>query len=185
MKTISVITGNQGKFKEIKQFLDAASVSFNQVTIDLAEIQEVDPIKVIEHKVQEALKQGYTNFILDDSALYINGMNNLPGPLLKWFLQEVGIDGIYKIAHAMGNCAAAFETIIAYVDEQKNIHYFTGRTEGTIVAPRGTHGFGATPLFQPTGCEKTYAEMEYEEKKQWSQRVRALEQLNEFFKTKK
>ena len=130
--------------------------------------------------MQEALKRGYTNFILDDSALYINGLNNLPGPLIKWFLQEIGIDGIYKLARAMGNCSAQFETIIAYVDDHKNIHYFTGRTEGTLVAPRGTHGFGATPIFQPIGSNKTYAEMEYEEKTQWGQRIRALEKLREF-----
>jgi non-canonical purine NTP pyrophosphatase (RdgB/HAM1 family) len=184
MKTLSVITGNQGKFKEIKQYLDATAFAFKQVDIDLDEIQDIDPKKVIEHKVQEAIKLGYGNFILDDSALYINGMNNLPGPLVKWFLQEIGIEGIYKIACAMGNCSAAFETIIAYADEEKNIHYFTGRAEGTIVAPRGTHGFGATPIFQPKGCEKTYAEMEYEEKKQWGQRIRALEQLHTFLKAK-
>jgi len=185
MKNISVITGNPGKFKEIKQFLDAASVSFIQITADLDEIQDIDPIKVIEHKVQEAIRLGYTNFILDDSALYINGLNNLPGPLIKWFLQEIGIEGIYKMACCMGNCTATFETIIAYVDDQKTIHYFTGTTEGTIVAPRGTHGFGATPIFQPVGSEKTYAEMEFEEKRQWGQRIRALEQLKAFLITNK
>lgn len=183
MKTLSVITGNQGKFKEIKQFLDAASIEIKQVDIDLDEIQDIDPITVIEHKVQEALKHGYTNFILDDSALYINGLNNLPGPLLKWFLQEIGIDGIYKMACAMGNCSAKFETIIAYADNNHKIQYFTGTTEGSIVPPRGTHGFGATPIFQPTGSQKTYAEMEFEEKRQWGQRIRALEQLKEFLIT--
>ena len=36
---------------------------------------------------------------------------------------------------------------------------FEGRTDGTVVSPRGPNTFGWDPIFQPSGFELTYAEM--------------------------
>ena len=57
---------------------------------------------------------------------------------------------------------------------------FHGRTDGKIVAPRGSRAFGWDPCFQPDSFDQTYAEMDHDVKNQISHRFRALEELKKF-----
>lgn len=181
MKKLYVLTGNAGKFAEIKRYLESKDLEIEQVDVDLEEIQDVDALKIIQHKAAEALKLGYHDFLIEDTSLYIDGMNRLPGPLIKWFLQELAMPGIYKLAASMGNGAAQVETIFAYVKNPQESHYFRGATGGRIVEPRGEHGFGWSAIFQPDNCLKTYGEMDYEEKSLWNQRIKALSEFKLFW----
>ena len=137
MKILSVVTSNQGKFEEIKRFLSSEELVVEQAALDLEEIQEVDAFKIIQFKVDQAIKHGFKNFMLEDTSLYIDGLNRLPGPLVKWFLAELEVAGLYKLACCMGNGAAQAETIVAYVRSGGEVNYFKGSTGGRIVEPRG------------------------------------------------
>lgn len=64
----------------------------------------------------------------------------------------------------------------------KEIVTFTGLVEGKIVEPRGNGGFGWDSVFQPDGCEVTYAEMEPEVKNTVSDRSKAIELLKDFLR---
>lgn len=180
MKQLLVITGNKNKFAEITHFLSDIPYELACCDIELEEIQDLDPKKVIEHKAQEALKAGYRNFILEDTSLFINGLNRLPGTLIKWFLQELKVEGIFKLAQAMGNTEAYAQTIFAYVVDEKTIYYFEGIMRGHMVSPKGDLGFGWSVIFQPQGSSQTYGEMTMGEKQKYSQRAQALEKLRDF-----
>ena len=121
MKTIYFLTNNQGKFNEIKKFLADKKIKIRQIKIDLDEIQGVDPKKIINHKIKEALKSGLKNFFLEDTSLYINGLGQLPGPLIKWFLIELKNPGLARLAKKMGHGQAYAETIIAFAKNKKQI----------------------------------------------------------------
>lgn len=56
-----------------------------------------------------------------------------------------------------------------------------GITTGTIVSPRGSHGFGWDVCFQPDGYTQTYAEMDANDKNKISHRKRAVEEMKKFF----
>lgn len=58
---LKFITGNKTKFKEVQAVL--APIKIQQVNIDLTEIQELDPRKIIEHKLREAFKHRRGEFI--------------------------------------------------------------------------------------------------------------------------
>lgn len=180
MKQLFVITGNGNKFAEIQHCLTDIPYGLQWCNLDLEEIQELDPKRVIEHKAHEALKQGYTNFILEDTSLYIEGLNRLPGTFIKWFLNELGVEGIYKLACTMGNTQAQAKTIFAYVVNENTIHYFEGVTDGHIVVPRGNLGFGWSTIFQPVNSLRTYGELTVQEKQYYSQRTKALVKLKCF-----
>ena len=70
----------------------------------------------------------------------------------------------------------------AYLSGQPGdkVQLFHGRTEGTIVSPRGPLDFGWDPCFQPSDYDQTYAELPKEEKNVISHRSRALQALKEF-----
>ena len=55
---------------------------------------------------------------------------------------------------------------------------FFGEAAGVILdAPRGTNGFGYDPLFFSAEARKTFAELNAEEKAQYSHRGRAFAEL--------
>ncbi|MDD3480814.1 MAG: non-canonical purine NTP pyrophosphatase [Patescibacteria group bacterium] len=172
---ITFITGNQNKLREAREIL--GDVEGHE--IDLPEIQEVDPHIIIKAKMDEAKKQGLKNFIVEDTSLYFDGLNGLPGPLIKWFLDKLGNDGLYDLVKDKDPKAQA-KTIIGYSDKEGKISYHEGIIEGEIVAPKGDTNFGWDPIFKPDGHDKTFAEMGPEEKNTVSMRKMALEELKKY-----
>ncbi len=183
MRHLTFITGNKGKFTELALFLQSTDIQLVQQDVDLEELQEVDAQAIAEHKVKQALTLGYTNFILEDTSLYVDGMKNLPGPLIKWFLQELKTDGLYQLAKSMGSKKATAETTIVYAKSSSDIHYFHGKTTGSIVKPRGTNDFGWGPIFQPQRSAQTFAQLSPTEKHRWSMRIKAFKKLKTFLRS--
>lgn len=171
--TLYFITGNKGKLAEVQSILG----NVEALDIDLPEIQSLDAHEIIKAKLEQAQKHQEGEFIVEDNSLYLDAMNGLPGPLIKWFLKTVGNDGLYKIAAAFGNFGAEAKVIIGYSDTQKNISFHEGITRGTIVEARGSEGFGWDPIFQPEGYSKTFGELSAEEKNSFSMRRIAVEKL--------
>src|SRR3990167_2594481 len=84
-KKIFMITSNKNKFAEAKVFIP----EIEMLSIDLDEIQEIDPHVIIKHKLNEAIKnydsKKHKNaiFLVEDTSFYLKGMNGLPGPFAK------------------------------------------------------------------------------------------------------
>lgn len=168
------ITGNQKKFEEVQAILGG---DLEMLNIDLDEIQELDAKKIIEHKLQQAFLHHDGPFIVEDTSLYLDGLQGLPGPFIKWFLKTVGNEGVYKFAEASGNNKATAKTFLGYAKDKNTVQYFEGIIAGTIVPPRGPDNFGWDVVFQPDGYEQTFAEMSSDQKNQISMRKLAAEQL--------
>lgn len=171
--TILFITGNTEKLHEVQALLP----DVQGADIDLAEIQEIDAQKIITAKLAEAQKYHSGAFMVEDTSLSLDAMNGLPGPLVKWFVKSIGIDGIYQLTEASQNTRATARTLIGYADEDESIHFFEGSISGVVVPLRGTNGFGWDAIFQPEGSSKTFAEMTPDEKSQFSMRRLAVEGL--------
>lgn len=169
---IHFITSNTKKFDEARAVLP----DLRQLAIDLPEIQEVDARAIIEAKLDEALKHRSGGFVVEDTSLYLDCLNGLPGPLIKWFLRTVGNDGLARIAERLGNPRAEVRTIVGYATAPDDIRYFEGAIAGTVSSPAGA-GAGIDPIFRPEGSVKSFAEMGPEEKNKISMRRIAFEKL--------
>lgn len=170
------ITSNQNKFAEVKAVLS----HIEQLDIELPEIQEIDAKEIIKAKLTEAFQHYSGEFIVEDTSLYFECLNGLPGPLIKWFLQTIGNDGLARIAEVLQNNKVIAKTIIGYARSPEDIYYFEGTAHGSIVSPRGETRFGWDPIFMPDGHTKTFAEMTSKEKNEISMRRVAVDQLKEF-----
>jgi len=170
------ITGNAKKFSEVKMLMP----DVEQLEIDLPEIQENDAKKIIKAKLMEALQHHKGEFMVEDTSFYLDCLNGLPGPLIKWFLMTVGNIGLADIAHKFGNYKATVKTIIGYAKSHEEIYFFEGELEGEVIMPVGDVGFGWDPIFKPAGYEKSFAEMTREEKNAISMRAMAVEKMKEF-----
>ena len=172
------ITGNKNKFAEAKAIIS----DLEQLDIDLPEIQDIDAHKIVRAKLKEAFHHHKGEFIIEDTSLYLECLNGLPGPLVKWFLETIGSKGIYEIANKFGNSRAEAKTIIGYAKNENEIEFFEGILSGDIVGPRGDKDFGWGLIFQPEGHDKTFGEMERDEKHSLSMRGLAFKKLREHLK---
>lgn len=177
--SIYFITGNTNKLAEVQAIMPDVV----QLAIDLPEIQELDAHQIIRAKLAAAFKHHSGEFIVEDTSLYLAGLNGLPGPLIKWFLQALSPTGVAKLAADAGNPGATAKTLIGYASSPDDIHFFEGAVEGEIVVPRGETTFGWDPIFVPQGYDKTFAEMARAEKNEISMRRRAVEQLKAYLST--
>jgi len=175
---IYFITGNKDKFEEASALVPG----LKQLDLDLPEIQEVDSKKIIEAKLSEALKHHSGEFIVDDTSVYLDYLNGLPGPLIKWLLKALGRQGIYDLCNKMGNTRATAKTIVGYTNGT-DVKFFEGELKGTVVEPSGDH-FGWDPIFRPDGYDKTLALMSVDERNKIKMRGQALSKFNQFYKNK-
>ena len=179
MERLYFITGNKNKFREIKSIIPY----IEQLEIDLSEIQESDAKNIIRAKLMEAFKHvthKNAEFIVEDTSLYFDCLNGLPGPLIKWFLSALGNDGLYNIVTKLGNSNATATTIIGYAKSLTDIHFFEGSLKGNIVAPLVKSGFGWDSIFQPEGYSQSFAQMGQVEKDKISMRKIAATKLKEY-----
>ncbi len=172
LQEVFFVTGNSHKLKEVEAVLG----KMRHVNLDLPELQELEPRKVVIAKAQAALQQGYSPVLIEDTSLSLPALNGLPGPLIKWFLKALGGEGVHQLAASRNDCRAEVRTIFGLALGPQSFIYGEGVVFGHVVAPRGT-GFGWDAIFQPDGSSKTMGEMTPEEKAASSMRVKALHDL--------
>ena len=178
---IYFVTGNKNKLQEAQAIMP----EIEGLDLDLAEIQELNSQKILETKLEEAKKyKPNCNLMVEDLSLEIEGMNGMPGPLIKWFLKSVGIEGVVKMAKMFGNQKATARLTLGFSNKLGENKFFEGIVKGKIVEPRGESDFGWDSIFVPDGFDKTFAEMGMEEKNKISHRKIALEKLKEYLNKK-
>jgi non-canonical purine NTP pyrophosphatase (RdgB/HAM1 family) len=168
------VTESADKVGEAERIL---GVELEKISLNLPEIQAMDVERVVENKVVLAFEAlGGKPAMVEDTGLYIEAWNGLPGALIKWFVGSVGAVGMCRMMRDYRNRNAVAKTLVATYDGQLSI--FAGTVKGTIpVAPSGTRGFGWDPIFVPEGATKTFAEMSGPEKDTYSMRRSALEAM--------
>lgn len=180
-KEIVFITGNAAKAEQVSWHLEYP-VSHHK--LDLIEIQSLDLDKVVRHKAAEAYKQLNQPVLVEDTSLTFSALGKLPGPLIKWFLEELGNDGLCRLLNAYPNRSAIAQVSFGYHDG-KLVKLFRGKVVGHIaLSPRGNEGFGWDPIFIPQGHQKTWGEMSKEEQQETSMRRIALKKLEAYLKEK-
>jgi inosine triphosphate pyrophosphatase len=177
LMALKFITGNKNKFAEVKLVIP----EIEQLDIDLPEIQELDPKKIIEHKLLHAQQFHKGEYIVEDVSLNLECFDyKLPGPLIKWFLHSIGNQGIADMVAKLGKDGVEATEIIGYISEAGQITYFDGSVKGKVVQPKGDSSFGWSQIFLADGYDKTFGEMTAEERTNISMRGIAARKLKKF-----
>ena len=120
----------------------------------------------------------------DDTGLEVEALNGAPG---VYSARYAGVDGTQEMRAKANmdkllceladktNRKARFRTVIAYIDDNNDTHFFEGVVNGSITeAPAGCEGFGYDPVFIPDGYDVTFAQMPLFEKNLISHRAEAF-----------
>jgi len=179
--TLYFVTWNPKKFAEAKMALP----ELEQLDIDLPEIQSLDPQEILRYKLDAAIKSSPTllsqggGIIVEDTSLVFHAWNGLPGPFVKWYLESVGYDGIWKMLEGFENRSATAICTIGYTDGIQ-MEFFQWTVEWTIVQKIIDTGFGRDAMFRPDGFSVTFGHMTMEEKLAISHRGKALHLLTKY-----
>lgn len=182
---LTFVTGNRMKLQEVSAILANADVDLTSQDLDVPEIQGSTE-EIAREKCRRAAELLQGPCITEDTALCFEALNGLPGPYIKFFLKELGLDGLNTLLHGFPtNKAWALCTFAYSAGPGTEPIIFEGRVDGRIVPPRGPGKFGWNPIFEVEGTGKTFAEMSEDEKNSCSHRYRALEKLTAFLREHK
>lgn len=171
------ITSNQNKADFVGKWLGHP---IEHHKLDLDELQSLDLHKIVEHKVRQAYNILKKPVLVEDASLTFTAMGRLPGPFIKWFVEELGYDGLLRLALSLPSQEAHAKVCYGYYDGEQ-LKMFDGEMRGRINdQPRGSGGFGFDPVFINDGYNITRAEMDEADYVKTSYRTDAMTKLREY-----
>jgi non-canonical purine NTP pyrophosphatase (RdgB/HAM1 family) len=174
------VSGNKKKVEYLEEFL-GTRVEHHE--LDLTEIQSVDPMEVVEHKAREAFRILGRRVLIEDTAVWFHAMGRLPGPFIKFFIHEVGLEKMCRMLDFTKDRSATASVVYGLFDGREFVA-FGAEVNGVVPnKPKGNFGMGWDPIFIPKGQTETYAQMERSTYRTYSVRNTAVQKLRNFLET--
>jgi len=182
-KLVYFATHNYHKFEEIRLILHEFGVATAILNVKGLEIQSDDLEEIARTSVLNVVATQRLPVMVEDSGLFIEVLNDFPGPYSSYVYRTIGLKGIIKLLENEDNRRAEFRSVIAFCRPGEVPKSFSGMVRGLISASeRGTHGFGFDPIFIPSGADgRTFAEMTIIEKNLYSHRAQAARKFAEWY----
>ncbi len=190
-KELVVATHNNGKLEEIQALLALFGITLSSnADHGLPEPDETETTFVgnARIKAHAAAKATGLPALADDSGIEIDGLGGAPGVYTAdWAETPNGRDFVMAMTRSWNELEAAnaphprtarfcCTLVLAWPDGHDEV--FAGVMDGQIVWPmRGDQGHGYDPIFQPTGYDITFGEMDRWEKNKISHRADAFAKL--------
>ncbi|HPN26265.1 MAG: RdgB/HAM1 family non-canonical purine NTP pyrophosphatase [Candidatus Cloacimonetes bacterium] len=182
---ILVATHNPDKLKELQELLNNLKVRLHF----LDELPQFLPSEengktIYENAMQKALEAAKYSGLLtlaDDTGLFIEELNGAPGILSARFAGNScsysdNRKKVLNLLQGVENRKAYFETVVALALPDGIVAVLGGKLEGEITTEElGDNGFGYDSIFAVG--DKTYAEMDSEQKNKISHRALAMKAI--------
>ena len=191
MDKLIFATNNQHKINEIRWIPD---IPFEIISLKEAgiNIEIAEPHATLEENATEKSTVIYKLTGMDcfseDTGLEVEALNGEPGVKSARYAGdgksfEKNIEKLLLNLNGKKNRKAQFRAVLSLILRGKE-YKFEGVCKGTILAyNKGTEGFGYDPVFVPSDSDKTFAEMDMEEKNKYSHRKKAMDKMIEFLQS--
>ena len=184
-------SGNAGKIKEIRFYLEYFNLFNNFHILDLSGFEDLGEPEENGSTFEENSIIKSTYFynktdcltLSDDSGFIVEGMENFPGIKTARVAKEMGdeqqvVNYIFSKNPKRQKIGATFHCSLSLIGYKIN-QRVTGTVVGSIIScKRGNDGFGYDPFFIPQNSNKTFAEMGLKEKMFLSHRFEAFKILS-------
>lgn len=189
MKSLIVATSNPGKLNEFSYYFKALPIRI----LSLINFPEIKPPQETGKtfyenallKAEFIFQKTKTPTIADDSGIIVEALGGEPGVLSARYAKENASDleNNLKLLSRLKEIPlekrnALFKCVIVLKLNEQKLESVEGICSGYILdAPKGDKGFGYDPLFYYPPLNKTFGEMEPEEKLRISHRGIALQKI--------
>lgn len=191
-----IATHNAGKLKEIQALLAPYGVEcLSAGSLGLPEPEETGTTFVENAliKARAAAQGSGIVSLADDSGLSVAALDGRPGvytadwaerqwfegdPGRDWYMAMGKVEGLLAQQGSDVDRSAAFHCVLALAWPDGEHAVYEGIAPGSLTwPPRGELGFGYDPVFVPEGSDRTFAEIEPEQKHAISHRADAFAKL--------
>ena len=185
-----IASHNPGKVSEIRALLKPLRID----VVGADELGLIEPEETgktftenAELKARLAAEASGMPALSDDSGMAVSALGGAPGiysarwagPKKDFSLAIKRVNDAFLMKGSPDR-SCSFICVLSLAWPDGHIESFEGRVSGTAVfPPRGSHGFGYDPIFQPTGYDLTFGEMVPQDKHAMSHRAHAFSQLLE------
>ncbi|HEY6434284.1 MAG TPA: RdgB/HAM1 family non-canonical purine NTP pyrophosphatase [Acetobacteraceae bacterium] len=179
-------THNPGKLTELRALLHP----FDLLPVSAAELGLMEPAEDApdfagnaQLKALAAARASGVPALADDSGFSVAALHGAPGVYsARWAGPNKDFAAaMTRVNRQMGDAGdrrAWFTAALCLGWPDGHTDTFLGRVDGIAVwPPRGDKGFGYDPIFVPAGADRTFGEMNPDEKHALSHRARAFVQL--------
>ncbi len=181
---LKVITSNIGKIMEYRNEFNDSGIEMEHFPHSYDEIQTADIEEVVRKGMDTLRSEGLSNFIIDDTGLFIDSLKGFPGVWSAYVQKTIGNLGILKLLEGSKSREAEFRTCIG-CDLNGEIIIVMGICKGFITeGEHGSEGFGYDSIFTHDS-ERTLGELTLEEKNLISHRGKAIRSLIEEIKKRR
>ena len=183
-----IASHNEGKVKEINALVTPYGIdAISAGQLGLPEPEETGSTFEANAilKANAAAIGGNSPSLADDSGLSVTALGGSPGIYsARWAGDAKDFTLAMKnVENALSesgsdDVSAEFVCALCLAWPDGHVETFVGRARGSLIfPPRGKHGFGYDPIFQPRGYDVTYGEMDQEKKHAISHRAAAFQKL--------
>lgn len=183
--TIYFVTGNKHKLGEVSEMM-GPGFRLRQIAPKAPEIRSDSLEEIARGKALSAGRQGRGKIVMaEDAGLFIRALFGFPGTYPAYVHEKLGCDGILKLMEGKRDRRAEFRSAIALVTPDGRVRVFTGTVEGKITQKKlGKGGFAFDKIFTPRSHERSFGQMDGNEKNAISHRGRAFRKVLKFLKRK-
>jgi len=188
-KKLVLATHNQGKVREIGdlmrplgvEVISAGDLGLPEPIEDAPDFAGNAKIKALAASTASGLPA-----LSDDSGLAVNALDGAPGIYAARWAEKPKYEGggrdfdmaMWHVHDQIGDNidrGARFICALCLAYPDGRTYIYEGKVEGEIIwPPRGEKGFGYDPIFRALGDQKTFAEIEPDEKHAKSHRADAF-----------
>lgn len=173
---VTFITGNQKKADYLAKYLGHP---VKHLKLDLDEIQSLDLKEIVEHKVRQAYEKVKGPVIVEDVSLEFEALGGLPGPFIRFFVDNVPYETMCEMINGKSRRATA-KCVFGYYDGAA-LKLFEGALGGEIAGvPAGENGYGWDRIFIPDGYTVTRAQFSEEDDQKTYLLIKPFAALKEF-----
>ncbi|NXD27017.1 ITPA pyrophosphatase, partial [Spelaeornis formosus] len=155
-RSVVFVTGNAKKLEEVTQILGDSSpytlvakkidrklagpggtrgtarppAQHRSVPVSAVPEYQGEPDEISVQKCREAARQVQGPVIVEDTCLCFNALGGLPGPYIKWFLEKLKPEGLYKLLAGFEDKSAYALCTFAFSsgDPDEPVRLFKGQT---------------------------------------------------------
>ena len=186
-----IASHNEGKVREITTLLAPYGIEpVSAASLGIPEPEETGTSFAANAELKARFSADLSGLVAlaDDSGLCVDALRGDPGVYTaNWAETSQGRDwtlAMRKVEDALAAQGpdagrdAHFVCVLSLAWPDGHVQSFEGRVDGTLVwPPRGHVGFGYDPVFVPLGRDRTFAELDPEEKHRISHRADAFAKL--------
>jgi XTP/dITP diphosphohydrolase len=185
MKDITFITGNPHKVKEAQGILNNLGITLEHANIGYPEIQG-NLEDVARYGAQHVARRLGKPVIVEDAGLFIKALKWFPGTYSSYVQDTLGNKGVLKLMSDIIDRYAEFRSVVGFCTPKTEPMVFLGTVKGRIgYKETGDNGFAYDPIFYPEGRDKSFGELELDEKNLFSHRRKSLEKFALWYKVQK